>query len=249
MTANDNYNTLTERRLPPPRPLDISGWHHVICFAPHADDEAIGFGGLLTLLSDQGSSAHVVLVSDSSGAGGLPEGAGQKRLEEFKESLNILHPNCSHAYWGLPDGQLDSQGQALQKNIAQLLTGTNADTLICPWPMDIHPDHSAIGFAVNHVIKQLGGTRIQRIVFYEVWSPLHASHILDISKNWQRKQQALGSHKTALACGDYLRAIAGLATYRSLLLPTMAREGCFAEAYCLMTIEDMVRADFPCSPS
>lgn len=238
MIANLNYKAATERRLLPPCLLVISDWHHVLTFIPHADDEAIGCGGLLALLSDQSTDAHVVLVSDSSGAGGLPEGASLRREEEFIESLSVLHPTSLHECWQLPDGQLCQHKEALQTKTTQLLATTDADTLICPWPLDMHPDHSAVGYAVINGLKQHLG-RIQRIVFYEVWSPLPASHILDISDGWQRKLQALNCHKTALTCGNYPRAMMGLAAYRALLLPTMAQEGHFAEAYCMMTIEDI----------
>lgn len=238
MIVNTNYKAISDRRLPPPCPLDISDWHHVLTFIPHADDEAIGCGGLLAMLSDRGVNAHVVLVSDSSGAGGLPEGTSLRRQNEFIESLNVLHPTSLYECWQLPDGQLHQHEEALTAKITHLLTTTDAETLICPWPMDMHPDHSAVGYAVINGLKQHPG-RIQHIFFYEVWSPLPASHILDISDSWQRKEQALNCHQTALACGNYLRAMAGLAAYRALLLPTMAQDGHFAEAYCMLTIEDI----------
>lgn len=223
---------LSNEHLAPPVQLGFQDWKNVILLSPHADDEALGCGGLLAALADANIPLKAILVSDSSGAGGLPEGADLIRAKEFYASIHILHPEAKTEEWGLPDGALQEHTQTMRSRIASLVAEQGADTVLCPWPMDMHPDHSALGYAVADVMSAHPG-RIQRVCFFEVWSPLPASHILDISPWWDRKMSALRCHKTALACGNYERGMKGLASYRSLLLRHMAAEGSYAEAYCL----------------
>lgn len=223
---------LPNEHLAPPAPLGFQDWTSVILLSPHADDEALGCGGLLAALADANIPMKAILVSDSSGAGGLPEGADLIRAKEFSASIHILHPKAITEEWGLPDGALSEHTQTMKNRIESLLAEQEADTVLCPWPMDMHPDHSALGYAVVDVVSAYPG-RIQRICFFEVWSPLPASHILDISHWWERKMRALRCHETALACGNYERAMRGLSSYRALLTNNMASEGSFAEAYCL----------------
>ena len=77
----------------------------VLVFAPHPDDEAIGCGGLIVRLVEAGVAVRVVLVTDGSGAGGLPPGAAQVRQREFLASLARLEVK-DHAMLGFPDGEL-----------------------------------------------------------------------------------------------------------------------------------------------
>lgn len=196
-----------------PQPLEIDSFQKVLVFIPHPDDEAIGCGGLLNQLAQNDIDVNVILVSDGSGAGMLPEGTSAIRENEFLTSLNILGV-VKYELWHLPDGKLNSV-QNLAELIHKKIHEEAADVVISPWYLDIHDDHAAIGSA----IKQCVDAGVCDALFYEIWTPLECTHILDITKSMEIKIKALQAHATALQYGHYLDAMIGLATYRSLYLP------------------------------
>lgn len=235
MSANNDFRLFPRDRIPTPEPLLFNTWRNVLLLSPHADDEALACGGLISFLGDTGITLHAALVSDSNGAGSLPPEAGAARQNEFVSSMKILHPHANITIWSLPDGQVKDFHETIVNKTINIATTHSIDTIIAPWPMDMHQDHSAIGYAVIEAAKK-GIPSVNRICFFEVWSPLPATHILDISTQWQRKLRALHCHVTALSCGNYERAMHGLASYRSLLTHKMASDDSYAEAFYLIDI-------------
>jgi hypothetical protein len=59
---------------------------------------------------------------------------------------------------------------------------------------------------------------MEAIIYYETWASVLALHIVDITDVWCEKLEAIKSHRLAMGCGDYLRAIEGLNSYRGLYL-------------------------------
>ncbi|MEX1196406.1 MAG: PIG-L family deacetylase [Pseudohongiellaceae bacterium] len=207
---------LSQRALSPPERLDVEALGRTLLLIPHPDDEVIGCGGLLTALAGAGQPACVALVSDGSGAGELPEGTAAIRQREFRDALEILYPGCEQQYWKLPDGAL-SRESGLAGAVVEAARHFRADTLVAPWPRDMHPDHAALGAAAQHALESLPGLRF--LLSYETWSPLEANRILDITESWPRKTRALACHVTALQAQNYDRSMEGLARHRALLLP------------------------------
>lgn len=211
-------------RLQQPINLDFSDFEKVLVFVPHPDDEAIGCGGLLAKLAMTKAEVKVILVSDGSGGGALPEGSAALREGEFLLSLEILGIKDMQI-WGLPDGKLESVS-ALPQKIGLQIRSYKPNIVMAPWYLDMHPDHSVIGYAV----KKYADEGVVDALFYEVWSPLECTHILDITDVIGIKNKAIKCHKTALQYGNYLDGINALATYRGLYLP-FERKIKYAEAY------------------
>lgn len=212
-----------------PLPLNPAEVKRALVLVPHPDDEAIGCGGLLAALASSGVAVRVVLVSDGSGAGGLPEGAAAVRFQEFLASLQVLGASISHEAWNLPDGGLSDCPMAMDSLLTESLANFEPSVLIAPWLYDLHPDHAAVGQLAVRAHQQLKFN--QGVLFYEVWSPLPANRFLNINAVFQTKLAALKCHATALECGSYDRAVEGLAVYRSLFAGKLAAEGEYAEAY------------------
>ena len=63
---------------------------------------------------------------------------------------------------------------------------------------------------------------------YEVWSPLVANAVMDITDVFEAKRSLLALHASQMADIDYARAIGGLNAYRAVLLPART---CYAEAF------------------
>lgn len=212
-----------------PLPLNPAEIKRALVLVPHPDDEAIGCGGLLIQLAQLGIAVRVVLVSDGSGAGGLPEGAAAVRFQEFLASLQVLGACISHEAWNLPDGGLIDCPMAMDSLLTESLANFEPSVLIAPWLYDLHPDHATVGQLAVRAHQQLKFN--QGVLFYEVWSPLPANRFLNINAVFQTKLAALKCHATALECGSYDRAVEGLAAYRSLFAGKLAAQGEYAEAY------------------
>ena len=221
---------------PLPKSLDLAQISRVMVFAPHPDDEAIGCGGLLALLARQGCKIRVVLVTDGGGAGGLPASAARTRQQEFIAALGILGID-DWRMLGFVDGAVDADTQ-LEATLLDTLADFMPDTVIMPSMLDLHRDHRAIAVTLARCSTKLQSVR--QYIQYEVWCPLPATHLIDISAVAETKWAAIGQHRTALKCGDYLTASLGLARYRGLLLGRPGTDAT-AEAFVVETTDVFAR--------
>lgn len=207
---------------PLPQPLDLHQARKVLVFVPHPDDETLGCGGTLARLALL-CPVKVVLVTDGSGAGGLPEGAGAVRQAEFVRALARLGVTDS-LQLNQPDGAFESS-PALQSRVLELLRDYQPDWVLLPSPLDYHRDHVRIAAFLEPLCRRTPS--VQQLLFYEVWAPVPATHVVDITDQVGVKRQALMEHATAMVCGDYERAVDGLNNYRGLYLG----KGRVAEAF------------------
>lgn len=208
---------------PLPRRLDWSQARRVLVFAPHPDDETLGCGGTLAWLA-QHCAVKAVLVTDGSGAGGLPPGAAEQRQREFERALGVLGvTDC--AFLGQPDGHFTGAAPGLRAQVRQLLADYAPDWVFLPSPLDYHRDHVRISDFLQPLCA--AAPSVTHCLFYEIWAPVPATHVVDITEQWERKQAALREHATAMPHGDYERAITGLNSYRGLYLG----RGRMAEAF------------------
>ncbi len=207
---------------PLPQALDLTHARKVLVFAPHPDDETLGCGGTLARLALH-CPVKVVLVTDGSGAGGLPPGADTIRQAEFVRALAVLGVTDS-ALLNQPDGSFQGNPE-LALQIRALLEDYQPDWVFLPSPLDYHRDHVRIAAFLKPLCCQ--APSVTQLLFYEIWAPVPATHVVDITEQADRKQAALAEHATAMSCGDYQRAIDGLNRYRGLYL---GRDR-FAEAF------------------
>lgn len=209
-----------------PQPLPWQEARRVLVLAPHPDDECIGCGGLIVRLTQAGVPVRVVLVTDGSGAGGLPPEAAAMRQQEFGAALRRLGVT-DHRGLGFPDGGL-APAPALFDAVASEVRAFMPNWVVGPSSADAHRDHRCVADAVRRAAW--GCPSVERVLEYEIWGPLPATHVLDITEQLEVKRAALAEHATALAQMDYGEACIGMARYRGLLLPA-PRPGAAAEAY------------------
>ncbi len=207
---------------PLPRELDLSLARKVLVFAPHPDDETLGCGGTLARLSKL-CPVKVALVTDGSGAGGLPAGAGVLRQAEFVKALEVLGINDS-VQLNQPDGFFEGNAE-LAASVQKLLDEYKPDWVFLPSTLDYHRDHVRIAAFLAPLCRRAPSVR--QLLFYEIWAPVPATHVVDITEQADIKGSALAAHATAMVCGDYQRAVDGLNRYRGLYLG----RGKLAEAF------------------
>jgi len=201
-----------------------------LVLSPHPDDDVIGCGGALSLLTKQNTEVKTVyLTQGSSGSENRLSLSEKKTLGKTREDearkasgeMGVLDVE----FWRYKDGDLSS-GQAIGKLMKEVLAKYNPEVIFCPTFQDPHPDHA-------ETIKILYGSMKSmphfngEIWMYEVWSPLFANRLLKIDQYIETKKQALVSHKSQLSSRSYLDAVLGLASYRA----GMYSAGKYAEAF------------------
>lgn len=200
-------------RFNAPALLDLREPKRVLVFAPHPDDDILGCGGTLHLLSKT-ASVCVVLVTDGSGAGELPSGTDKIRQLEFESALNLLGIS-QLKYLDQPDGFFNPTA-SLRKSLIDILQTVEPDWVFLPAGFDYHRDHILISKFVSETVMALSPRTT--LIEYETSAPLQATHLVNITDVFDLKIAALKRHETALRYGDYLRAITGLNSYRGLYL-------------------------------
>ena len=234
-SSTDDLNAL-EPEASLPSALDLSSAKRVLVFAPHPDDECIGCAGTLALLS-QHSNIEICVVLVTNGDGGQhspdPE-MSSVRIQEMRQALKVLGIHQLQTL-GFSDGRFLSD-EALSSALDSVILSFKPNWVFAPSPMDYHKDHLLVSHAVTQVCQS--SVFVEQLIYLESWTPLPATHIVDITVVMDLKTKALREHQTALKYGDYARAIEGLNAYRGLYLGF----GRFAEAF---VVQNLKRKDLP----
>jgi LmbE family N-acetylglucosaminyl deacetylase len=204
---------------PLPAELPIGAGERALVFAPHPDDEVLGVGGTLARLRRAGCPVRVAVVTD--GAAGDPHRyAGGEvvrvRAEETRAALATVEVE-DVVFLNEPDGAFRGSA-AFARRAGALLVEFRPSWLFLPSPLDYHRDHAAIALALLACWERAG--RPGRAFFYEIWSPLPATCIVDIGDVLELKRQALACYRLPLRYRDYIAPCLGLAAYRGLYLPS-----------------------------
>jgi predicted HAD superfamily hydrolase/LmbE family N-acetylglucosaminyl deacetylase len=209
---------------------DLPSAQRVLAFAPHPDDEVFGCGGLLARMADVGAQVAVIVVTDGAAGGENAEGnLVQVRSAESRASARVLGiPEPT--FWGLPDRGL-VYGEVLVERIMASISAFEADCVLLPSPIEVHPDHQVLALAGAEALRRLGGNLLG--IFYEVNTPLQIPNLLiDISALVDKKREAMRCFVSQLAELPYDVRMEGLSRFRSYFLGAQATA---AEAFMLTT--------------
>lgn len=200
-------------------PLDVAALARLspaLVVAPHPDDESLGCGGLLALLTDAGVELHALLITD--GAASHPcsrrfDAAARRALRdaEWRQALTCLglDDSASHRL-GCPDGRVPIAGEAgfapAVADLAAVVDAIGPGLVLLPWRRDPHRDHRA-----SHALARASiaaRARRPRCLEYIVWAGERGASgdwprpgearwwSLDISSVLDRKRQAIAAHRS-----------------------------------------------------
>lgn len=142
----------------PETPLGPFG--RVVVVAAHPDDEVLGFGGAIALLSASGTEVTVVAVTD--GEGSHPgsdvmtaRDLAELRTAETRAALAELGATAATVVrLKVPDTRVEAYEDDVAARIAGLAAG--ADLVVAPWTGDVHGDHEAAGRAAVRAAASAG---------------------------------------------------------------------------------------------
>ncbi|HEY7114299.1 MAG TPA: PIG-L family deacetylase [Thermoanaerobaculia bacterium] len=219
---------MSEDSLIPFAATGLSG-RRILVFAAHPDDEVAGPGGALCLAAPGAEVLRVWIATDGTRQEGVAPGTeaayGLARRQESAAAAEVLGLPAPE-FGGLPDRGLAARPEELRREIERLFSETRPDLVLCPSPVEIHPDHRALAEAVYARIAASRAEdadhdlyRYVRVAFYEISHPVLPNALVDIGPAAERKTRALAAFPSQQAVRDYARAVAGLNAYRRLTLP------------------------------
>lgn len=199
--------------------------------SPHPDDESCGIGGTLARHRDQGDEVLLLFVTD--GTNGDPDGRfgpdlASVRRREAQAAAEVLG-GCRCEFLGLPDGYEVSDADLDRvAGLFDAVLDREAPALVyVPWAEEAHADHAHSWMALQrcYAARQAAGKALPRVLEYEVWSPLPADFVVDVTSTAERKRDAMLAHVSQVAYTDYPHQLLGLAAHRSVYLDKDARYG------------------------
>lgn len=110
----------------------------ILVFGPHPDDQELGMGGTIAKLVNQGHKVHLV---DMTNGEPTPHGTPERRAVESAEAARIL--GVERTLVGLINRQVTHTVEARHR-VAAVIRKHKADWLFVPYPVDAHPDHTAV---------------------------------------------------------------------------------------------------------
>lgn len=215
-----------------PIELDLKEGQKCLCLVPHADDESIGMGGLLSLYP---KLFDVVLLTDGrKGIKDVPaEEAVKSREEEFKCALEAAGGVNSYKFLHTEDKKLlDNFDLFKTIDISQY------DYIFVPNIIDQHPDHKAVSLLLKRLLESGAQAKSDlKICFYEVWSTLGlVNAFVDISEKIEVKKAMINCYKSQIAQKDYEYHALGLNQYRGML-----KDKKYVEAFCVFEVNDFLK--------
>ena len=216
---------MDEASLIPYKATDLSA-ERILVLAAHPDDEVLGAGGTMALNAGKAEAIRIWVATD----GGRQQSAepgedyGERRREESRKAAGTLGLEPP-LFGGLPDRELPARAEELGAEIGALIDSFRPDLILCPSPVEIHPDHRALAEVVYEKLAASRPSdpdhdcfRFLRVAFYEISHPLLPNALVDIAGVAERKEAALRSFASQQAVRDYAAAVGGLNAYRRLTL-------------------------------
>ena len=178
----------------PLRDLGAIDRQRVVVVAPHPDDETLGCGGAIAMLTSKGYGVKVLIISDGTGshpnshkypAPILQAIRSQETLAAL-EILGVTPPDIT--FLQLKDGAVPTVTSpsfiTAKTRCRNYLQATLPDTIFLPWRHDPHADHRASWQLIQAAILSLGIA--PQIIEYPIW-------------DWDRHQQRQGADLSRIA--------------------------------------------------
>jgi N-acetylglucosamine malate deacetylase 1 len=218
----------------------------VLVVAPHADDESLGCGGLLSKLAEQDTRVHIAYVAvDGFHHYGLPSNTTyEQRVQEIKDVVQLFGERCT---WEILYGNQDLiekmdtvPKRDLVDAFERLCNEHKPDLLLLPAGTDYDQDHVAVfqaGFAAARPISpKFGKWLVPHVYTYEMtkiqWAaePLpRSAAFLDISDRIEAKLESVRRYASQFRPEPHIRSLESVRALASIRGKEIGVD--YAEAY------------------
>ena len=206
----------------------------VLCIAPHADDETLGCGGLISKLNLEKIDIKIFVVT---GAGEgkhpiFPLETWEKVRSEFKLAIKELGQK-TYEFGNLPAALLDQiPNYKINKCISNIIKSYSPTVILIPFNNDLHYDHQIINRATMVASRPYleKNEKIKLVLEYETISETNIYNLdnqniffpnfyVDISNTMDNKLNAFRKYNSQAQLRNQPRSIESiksLARYRGM---------------------------------
>lgn len=179
----------------------------VLAFGAHPDDVELFCGGVMIRCAQLGYATGVVDLTRGELAS---HGSVDERAREAEAAAVVLGVRLRENL-GLPDGQIEGSGSAVQLNAAvAALRRHRPEIVLLPWLEERHPDHAAGGALLTRAVFLAGLSKLEtdppgqrfvprQVLYYEMRHRMPPSFVVDTSGAWERKVEAIRCHISQVA--------------------------------------------------
>jgi LmbE family N-acetylglucosaminyl deacetylase len=214
----------------------------LVIIAPHPDDEVLGAGGTMARTAAGGGEVFVVIVTR-----GMPpefDPADTDRIRQEACAAHALLGVRETLYLDFPAAGLDGvRHSVLNKAIHDVLTRLQPDTLMVPFPGDIHMDHQRAFHSAMVAVRPHRGPAHPRILAYETLSetnwyaaPITPAFVptvyLDLTNHLDAKLRAMACYASQVRPSPHERSVESLRALAMLRGSTVGLAA--AEAFVLV---------------
>lgn len=194
----------------------VMGLGTTLIVAPHADDESLACGGVISLLRKYNQTVYILLLSDGTLSHPNSVEYPAEKLRNLRENelltaaraLDVPVENiifCRYKDRQVPGLQNPHFDQALS-NMSKIIEIIGPQSIFVPWRKDPHPDHIAAYELIDNA-----STNGAKIYEYAVWLNEIGSAAdfpslneiipfkLDISSVLTKKQNAISAHQSQIS--------------------------------------------------
>jgi LmbE family N-acetylglucosaminyl deacetylase len=207
-----------------------------LVLAPHPDDEVFGMGATLAMARQRGIEIAVAFATLGD-AQGVPA-VREREAVDACAALGLESP----LFLRFADRSLDPGAAALRDALLGLLAQARPETVFVTSPVELHPDHRALAFAVQRALRRwtaagLRGRQPSSIAAYEVATAFAPNLLVAADQGWPAKRVASASYASQLAYRPYDEVMEAFGSLRRLTLEGVER----AEAFHVMPVRRVVR--------
>ena len=210
----------------------------------HPDDETLGAGGTIKLLTEAGTRVDLLVVTDGSSAQfGNDMAARSRRNAHLEQACDILGIHRCIAL-DFPDMRLDTVPHIeLNQAIGKVVEEEGYDTILTHHPGDVNKDHKQVFNSVMVVARPVPNSRIRNLATFFVnssteWGASFADGMfapnlfMDIDQTIDTKLAAFAAYEDELRSWPHPRSLKAI---RSRAQTVGSEVGfCHAEAFQLI---------------
>jgi LmbE family N-acetylglucosaminyl deacetylase len=154
----------------------------VLVVAAHPDDDTIGCGGTMAMVSGAGGTVGVAYLTDGSQSHPgsrrfSPADVAAIRESEARDALGELGVTADPLFFRLPDSALASiardERTRVVSRLAEFVRSFEPDLILAPWERDPHSDHIAAA-AIARLAFQ-AALRPAAFAGYDVWLSINGA--------------------------------------------------------------------------
>ena len=213
-----------------------------LVIAPHPDDEVLGAGGTMAKLSESGQEVFVAVVTT-----GKPPAYGAESVARVRVEAKSAHDllGVKETFWlDQPAAELpEVKNIVLNGAIGDVVRRIAPQTILVPFPGDIHVDHQLVFQSVLVASRPHQAAYPRMILAYETLSetnwnapyitpPFVPNVYLDISNYLERKIAAMRKFSSQLRSSPHERSVESLRSLAVMRGATVHREA--AESFVLV---------------